>query len=209
MITIIDAHLSRAITCELILGAQNVRLFEESQVVVDVYQRDNEIVVHPLWDPSNVAAGNDLAVLNLPNELTFSQYIQPIALPARSDADKDWAGFVGTASGWGLTADSEPAISDELNWMETEIKSNSACNTWWLGTIKSTQICGSGAGGRSICSGDSGGPIYVEEGSSRKQVGISSFVISLGCEIGYPFVFTRTSSFLDFIEASSSWRADP
>lgn len=142
-----NLHYFSAITCELIFGAHNIRLFEESQHKVDVFKRGNEIVVHPSWNTNNVTAGYDIAVINLPAPVPLTAYIQPIAIPARSDDDKDWSASNGTASGWGLMGDSESAISPVLNWVQVEIKNNAACNAWWLGTIKDTMLCGDGANG--------------------------------------------------------------
>ena len=62
--------------------------------------------------------------------------------------------------------------------------------------------------------GDSGGPLVFREGDGRDtQVGIASFVHSSGCEAGYPAVFTRVTSYVDWVQthtgvvnASNSWK---
>jgi hypothetical protein len=40
-------------------------------------------------------------------DVTISAYIKPIALPRASDAQKSFTGYVGIASGWGWTRDSQ------------------------------------------------------------------------------------------------------
>jgi hypothetical protein len=52
--------------------------------------------------------------------------------------------------------------------------------------------------------GDSGGPLVFREGDGRyTEVGIASFVHISGCEQGYPAVFTRVTSYLDWIETNT------
>lgn len=63
--------------------------------------------------------------------------------------------------------------------------------------------------GKSICGGDAGGPMVVQHDGKLKQVAIGSYTISAGCEFGFPDVFTRTSSFLVWLEENSSFIADP
>ena len=61
--------------------------------------------------------------------------------------------------------------------------------------------------------GDSGGPLVFREDDGRyTEVGIVSFGHKSGCENGYPAVFTRVTSYLDWIQtntgiviASNSW----
>jgi len=63
--------------------------------------------------------------------------------------------------------------------------------------------------------GDSGGPLVFREDDDRDtEVGIVSFGSSSGCEAGYPAVFTRVTSYLDWIQtntgvviASNSWKS--
>lgn len=48
--------------------------------------------------------------------------------------------------------------------------------------------------------------MIVEADGRRTQVGVFSFHFSLGCGLGWPAVYTRVTSFLDFIEANSDVR---
>ena len=54
--------------------------------------------------------------------------------------------------------------------------------------------------GRTICMGDSGGPLQCMKDNKYFVEGIASFVAE-GCKTGYPAVFTRVSSFLEWIES--------
>lgn len=58
--------------------------------------------------------------------------------------------------------------------------------------------------------GDSGGPFTVPDNLSRPVIiGLTSFGISLGCELGYPSVFTRITSYLDWISLASGIEISP
>lgn len=107
----------------------------------------NHIVVHPEWNKTDVAAGFDIAVINLPQSLTFNSYIRAVSLPARSDANLDWARDIGRASGWGYTSDRATALSPVINFVDEEIKTNEACNLWWSGRIYPNKLCGDGNNG--------------------------------------------------------------
>lgn len=50
-------------------------------------------------------------------------------------------------------------------------------------------------------SGDSGGPLVVEEGGMKVQVGLVSFSVGFGCQLGWPTVHTRISKYLGWIES--------
>merc|ERR1719317_1064365 len=60
---------------------------------------------HPKFDPS-VSPDNDIAILKLSKDLTFSDKIKPACLP--TSATKDYSGKASTISGWGGTKAYEP-----------------------------------------------------------------------------------------------------
>jgi secreted trypsin-like serine protease len=47
--------------------------------------------------------------------------------------------------------------------------------------------------------GDSGGALVINNGDSYLQIGVVSFVSSLGCTSGYPSGYVRVTSYLDWI----------
>ncbi|KAJ8982905.1 hypothetical protein NQ317_004559 [Molorchus minor] len=175
---------------EVVLGAHNVRDDEATQVRVTT----SSINIHPGW--SALTLRNDLALIRLPNEVELSDNIQPIALA--SDTSNTFEGHEATASGWGLDSDSSTSISPILRKVTIPVIANSVCNIAYFGVIQDSHICASGLGGKSTCNGDSGGPLTV----AGVQVGITSFGIALGCEIGWPPAFTRVSYFYDWIIAN-------
>lgn len=61
-------------------------------------------------------------------------------------------------------------------------------------------VCASGDDQRSVCRGDSGGPLATDDG---KLVGITSFINTEGCEDGLAQGFTRVSSYLKWIKTET------
>jgi len=51
--------------------------------------------------------------------------------------------------------------------------------------------------------GDSGGALVIQNGNSYTQIGVVSFVSSLGCASGYPSGYTRVTSFLSWIASNT------
>ncbi|KAK9685223.1 Trypsin [Popillia japonica] len=157
-------------------------------------------VQYPNWDAALIR--NDVAIIRLSTSAPISASIQPINLPSRSQASTTFAGVSSRISGWGLDSDSATAISPVLREVIVNIITNLQCNIQFLGLIQASNICTSGAGGRGACNGDSGGPLVTQDGNPV-QVGIVSFGLGFGCEIGWPSAFARVTSFLDWIEANS------
>ncbi|RZC40145.1 Trypsin domain containing protein, partial [Asbolus verrucosus] len=175
----------------IVLGAQRPQENENTQVRVT----STNIVVHERFDMDKIL--NDIALIILPNAVRTNEYIQIVPLPSRSDVGNTYEGEIGKVSGWGLTDGHGDTISDVLRYVENPIISNRECNQIY-GVVEDYQMCMSGDGGRSSCSGDSGGPFTVD----GVQVGVVSYGVE-NCEGGYPSAFTRTTSFLDWIEQNS------
>nr|CAD7431128.1 unnamed protein product [Timema monikensis] len=179
---------------EVILGAHNVREVESSQVV----RHSSQVIIHPGWDSRTLV--NDVALILLTAPVAFNSNISPIRLPSHSQLNNNFANSPATVSGWGLPSDSATAISPVLRFINQPVITNLICNLRFLGSIQSSHICTSGEGGRSTCSGDSGGPLVITEADgSRTQIGVVSFGLALGCEIGWPAAYARLTSYAQWI----------
>ncbi len=95
----------------------------------------------------------------------------------------------------------------KLQAVDVPIVSNENCQAAiepYLGeeVITEHKLCaGFQEGGKDACFGDSGGPLLIQEGEQWTQIGIVSF----GVDCARPFipgVYTRLSSFLDFIDTT-------
>jgi hypothetical protein len=51
--------------------------------------------------------------------------------------------------------------------------------------------------------GDSGGALVIWRNNAWTQIGISAFVSTAGCAVGYPAGYTRVSSFLSWIRENT------
>uniref|UniRef100_A0A182JBJ0 Uncharacterized protein n=1 Tax=Anopheles atroparvus TaxID=41427 RepID=A0A182JBJ0_ANOAO len=184
-----------------ILGAHNRILVEPSQQRIAFSQAG--VNVHPSYNPTLIR--NDIATVRLNTPAVFNARVQPIDLPARSDS-RTFAGLIGTASGFGRTSDALPAASDVVMFTRNPVMSNAACQSAWNIILVSDQnVCLDATGGRSVCNGDSGGPLTVQDNGNSLEVGIASFVSAQGCASGIPSVWVRVSFYRDFIEQNSDF----
>uniref|UniRef100_A0A240PMM9 Uncharacterized protein n=1 Tax=Anopheles atroparvus TaxID=41427 RepID=A0A240PMM9_ANOAO len=160
-------------------------------------------ILHPGYDP--VAILNDIALIRLPKALVFSARVQPIRLAPWSNAFTDLTGYDSIVSGWGAQSNddfAEPTdeVRLELRYTTNTVVANDVCRRVYGSLIRDQQICVAGEGGRNPCQGDSGGPLTVEFGGQRlTQVGIVSYGSTRGCQNGVPGVYTRVSSYVEWI----------
>ncbi|KAM8709575.1 hypothetical protein ACLKA7_016390 [Drosophila subpalustris] len=194
------AHCTDALTTgvDVYLGAWNRQdKTEKGQQIVFVETKN--VIVHENWEPTTLS--NDISLIKLPVPIEFNERIQPVKLPVKSDSYNTYAGQQGVASGWGKISDSATGATDKLQFIEVPIMNNSGCSPWFGGVVGDSQICIKTTGGTSTCNGDSGGPLVSAE--TKELIGATSFGIALGCEKGWPGVFTRITSYLDWIEKHS------
>jgi len=159
------------------------------------------LIVHEEWNPSLLQ--NDISLINLPFPVPLNELIQPATLPKMNGQYATYVGDMVVASGWGRDSDEAQSVSPVLRWILSPVISKSSCNLRYFGTITDNMICISGADGRSTCNGDSGGPLVYKEDGQNIVIGATSFGIALGCEKGWPAVFTRVTSYLDWIQKVS------
>ncbi|XP_042211832.1 venom protease-like [Homarus americanus] len=144
---------------------------------------------------------NDIIILVLDREVQFSSLVVPACLPY-NEVNNEFEGQSLTVVGWGTTSTSPR--TDVPMEADVSIVPRSQCVTAYLNTqdrpvVDERQLC-AGEGTRDSCSGDSGGPLNHRGPGGRYTVaGIVSF--GVGCaRAEFPGVYTRVSSFLDWIE---------
>ncbi|XP_016117262.1 chymotrypsin-like protease CTRL-1 [Sinocyclocheilus grahami] len=140
---------------------------------------------------------NDIALVQLSSSVTFSDYIRPVCLAAAGGV------FVGGTeswvTGWGRLQQ-EGSVSDMLQEVTMTVVSNSDCNKSYGGSITSNMIC-AGQQGKSVCPGDSGGPMLSRNGSLWIQSGIVSYGKIPCDDAKHPNVYTRVSQYQDWIKS--------
>ncbi|XP_017003409.2 brachyurin [Drosophila takahashii] len=157
-----------------------------------------EVHFHPAWNCQTLE--NDIALIRLPEEAILCDSIKPIRLPGISSSNSNYEYVPAVASGWGRLNDESAAISDSLRYVARFVESNEDCR-YSYANIRSTNICMDTTGGRSTCTGDSGGPLIYNDPNLNTDVliGITSYGKKSGCTKGYPSVFTRVTAYLDWI----------
>jgi len=198
------AHCAKdASEMRVMLGAHNVREASE-EGRLELVTRD--FFTHEKY--SQVTLHNDIALVHLPQSVNFTDNIRPVCLPSYSEGGMAWAHEDCEASGWGKPTDSATSISPVLRHVTVDTITNLVCALEYPTVINKNIICISGKNGKSTCNGDSGGPLHLVTDGVYKQIGITSFGSSLGCEIGFHAGFTRTASFLEWIETNTGIAID-
>ncbi|XP_055624213.1 transmembrane protease serine 9-like [Toxorhynchites rutilus septentrionalis] len=158
------------------------------------------IIIHPEY--SRRTKGNDIALIRLNKDVIFEDHIQPICLPVTSALQNAKISKY-IIAGWGKTEYGDNDLSKILLKASVLHANKEECMSWMnlsRVSFNDNQIC---AGGNSTnaCGGDGGGPLgYVmkHRGIRFVQFGITSFGVGCG---NYPSVYTRVSSFMDWITA--------
>ncbi|XP_073841779.1 brachyurin-like [Musca autumnalis] len=182
------------------LGAINIK-DDNEKGQQRIYTSNKNIVVHAEWDPSTLS--NDISLIKLPVSVEFNERIQPAALPKKNGQYATYEGELVWASGWGRDSDAATSVSSVLRYIQVPVLKQSTCKNYFLGSVTEKMICISGKDGKSTCNGDSGGPLVYKENGVNTVIGATSFGIALGCEKGWPGVFTRVTAYLDWIEEQS------
>ena len=110
---------------EVLLGQHSVSFkWSDSVTRLDV----SSITLDPLYNISN--GQNDLAILTLAQQATFSSKVAPICLPwSCGGHSDDYTGQVATVTGWGLTYynSTDAERPDVLQEVEINVTSNEEC----------------------------------------------------------------------------------
>ncbi|XP_035438014.2 brachyurin-like [Spodoptera frugiperda] len=154
-------------------------------------------VLHENWAPP---VRNDIAIINLPHNVGFTNILSPIALPSGAQLNENFVGDIAIASGYGMTSEFGGIPSNQrLSFVHLPVISNNECIQTFGSTILASNLCTSGAGKRGICTGDSGGPLAVTRNNRLVLIGITSFGSPRGCEASLPSGFARVTSFMSWI----------
>lgn len=162
-----------------------------------------EMVIHIDFDRES--GENDIALLRLARPTVVGDTIRPVRLPNWRQLQSPFVNQLATVSGWGALFQNAPEILPlyELRRVNLPVISNLNCALRFPGWITENKICGATDMG-SPCQGDQGGPLTVADPDGRStQIGIFSYVSFLGCNSGWPAVFTRITPYLFWIQENS------
>ncbi|XP_076341795.1 chymotrypsinogen B-like [Tachypleus tridentatus] len=175
---------------ETITGEHDKWVIETQSKVVDI----EYVMIHPQYRPKPVL--NDIALWKLKHPVELSEYVDLICLPP---PDVNFSGMQGTIVGWGWTNSNGGEYSHVLKEAKVPIWSPSECQNKWKNDVHPTNVCAGGED-KDVCWGDSGGPLAVEVDNRWIVLGVVSFGRSECAEESWPSVFTRVSSYLDWIQ---------
>ncbi|XP_002061774.3 serine protease 3 [Drosophila willistoni] len=187
-------------------GAESVHVYLGATNISDVTEPGQRhfivdqsgIIVHANWTKSTVT--NDISLIKLPRLIAYSQTIRAAILPRLVNGSYSlYEQQTAYASGWGRDSDSSDSVSPVLRYVAMPVMPHILCRMYWSGAVSEKMICMSTSSGKSTCHGDSGGPLVYRDGNSSYLIGTTSFGTSMGCEVGFPAVFTRITSYLEWI----------
>ncbi|CAO1363876.1 unnamed protein product [Diamesa serratosioi] len=141
---------------------------------------------------------NDISLVRLEIPLPSTKTISVISLPSVDFDNESMVGKKVTLSGFGRFADADPFLSTILK-SETFliIDLNECKKVFFKNSVTDAQLCVKAELTSSPCMGDSGGGLVLNE-KKPILVGIVSFGATV-CQGGYPVVFTKVSSYLNWI----------
>ena len=158
------------------------------------------IKIHPMFVHAEWA--HDIALLKLASSSPRSN-LEPICLPSRGL--RTFQNLI--VAGWGRTSTSPLALKPhKLREVHLPQVDQSVCEAAWSeNRVGSNQLC-AGTAGKDSCTYDSGSPLMSTDPRTGKisLVGITSFGSKRCGDPDKPGVYTRTASYLDWIETYTS-----
>jgi secreted trypsin-like serine protease len=176
------------------LGSTTILTGDENRIILSTAT----YTVHPQYNQNTLE--NDVGLIKLHMPITFTDYIQPIAIASTGQTVE---GSVVTAAGWGQTSDSAAGINNNLQYVELSIISNAECQITYGSQIKAGMVCAVGNFNEGICIGDTGSALVLP-GGEPVHVGIASFMSQSGCESTDPTGYTRTDIYHSWISNVTS-----
>lgn len=182
---------SQAATWQAQLGL-HVQRKMAAQVVTRNLKR---IIPHPNYN--DYTFDNDIALMELESPVAFSDYIQPICLPAAQHSFPP--GNTVWITGWGATREGGFA-ANVLQKAQVRLINQTVCNKLMGGQLTSRMLCaGILSGGVDACQGDSGGPLSSPAGSRMFLAGVVSW--GDGCaRRNKPGIYTTVTKFRGWIK---------
>ncbi|CAB3246529.1 unnamed protein product [Arctia plantaginis] len=183
------------------LGDQNLDdKVDDGASPIDVPIR--HIHKHPEFLPPK--AYNNIALLELATDVAFNNYIRPACLWTKPN----FPGYNNAVnSGWGESYSANKEMTKQLKRVVLLLLENDICQSMLpvpatYQILMNTQVCAAKLGAQDFCQGEPGSPLQVTSKDSPcifHIIGITS--LGRTCEDNKrPSVYTRVSSYLDWIE---------
>jgi len=151
---------------------------------------------------------NDIALMKLAEKVEFNDYIRPICLPTRTEAENEFWGVDVKAIGWGYANNADgPSGLREVDL--TTITQDQQIGSCTRASTPSVICIQTNRGTVGVCYGDSGSPLlYPRPNGQYITVGVASFVIG-DCELHEPNGYNSVLHHLDWIEKNTGIQIEP
>lgn len=161
----------------------------------------SRVLPHEEYDENLVL--NDVGLLVLENSAPLGKNIRLICLPKDKERWAHLAGRTAVVAGWGAQTYGGK-MSRTLQEVLLPILSPEECSESFAGlmTLDNTTFCAGAEGSKKdSCTGDSGGPVVVQDKKHRfTVVGVTAFGVRCGSS-DFPGVYTRVPAHMDWIRA--------
>ncbi|XP_049582796.1 ST14 transmembrane serine protease matriptase a [Syngnathus scovelli] len=170
-------------------------LHSQRNISKSVVKRNlKRIIPHPSYN--DYTFDNDIALMELDAPVTYSDYIQPVCLPAAQHQFP--VGNVVSITGWGATREGGFAAT-VLQKAQVRSINHTVCDKLMGGQLTTRMMCaGILSGGVDACQGDSGGPLSIQSGVRTFLGGVVSW--GDGCaRRNKPGIYTKVTKFRGWI----------
>uniref|UniRef100_A0A182Q7U4 Peptidase S1 domain-containing protein n=1 Tax=Anopheles farauti TaxID=69004 RepID=A0A182Q7U4_9DIPT len=173
-----------------------------SEGVFDAYETINftadGVTVHPFYQHSSVLY--DIATVRLNHAATINHHVQPIRLPSLSDG-RNYELMEATT--FAVAYDSS-TYRRVVRYVRNKVMTNADCNLEHPTVAFDVQhICTDSFIGGAFCHRNSGAALTIEDERGRVQIGITRWMND--CDLNYPNLHVRVSTFRDFISMNSDY----
>lgn len=167
-------------------------------------QSPKKIFIHDDWNHLTESFDADISLLEFfSNKIHFDDYIQPICLWSSEDEPTVTDGIV---TGWGKSEDPTKVHENKPKVISAPIQTNEKCfldgNSALADLSSLRTFCAGLKNGSGVCSGDSGGGLFIKISEVYYLKGIvsSSLIKDDGCDVSKNAVYTNVLKFKDWIE---------
>ncbi|KAF2895317.1 hypothetical protein ILUMI_10855 [Ignelater luminosus] len=159
-----------------------------------------EKIVHQEYNPENKSQYNDIALLRLNKEVTFTDSVKPLCLPTSEMLSITYDKTNAILAGW--ERNPTTAESKIMHKVTLPVTTNSECSTIYKSPgiiIESSQLCAGGEDNTANCLELGGMSLISAKDSNYFSIGIISFGVSSCGLAGWPSVYTRITEHMPWI----------